>query len=363
MKYPFTISDRAFTVLLYTGIIVLIMWCSFSAHEAHSQSIDSTAIPTGLQPYAAVDGYYSFGTQKPTNGNRLNNYTTHRYNEIAVSLGLIGARYAGTKLRGAIGFHAGTFSEANYTGEPEAYRHIYEAYAGTRFAPRLWLDAGVFLSHIGAEGPLSKDRLTASNSMTAELSPYYESGARLTYTTRNDHWLFSALVLNGWQTIRRTGDNLTGGTQVQYRNIQGLMINSSTFFGNVGDGVRLFHNAYITYNHSNWQLAATYDQGRQRRSDNRYAHWRGVSTIARRRIGKKGYAVGRFEYYRDDQTVVAVLPINAPFRVSGVSLGLDYAPDPQLILRSEFKGYRASSDIFNDGQLDGILTLLVGFSY
>ena len=69
------------------------------------------------------------------------------------------------------------------------------------------ITAGIFTSHIGFESAVSKDCWTLTRSILADNSPYYESGARLTYTSNNNKWLISALALNGWQRIQRPAGN------------------------------------------------------------------------------------------------------------------------------------------------------------
>lgn len=59
-----------------------------------------------------------------------------------------------------------------------------------------WLDAGIYPSHIGLESAVGKDNRTLTRSLAAENSPYYESGARITYVTPNNAWTLCAHVLN-----------------------------------------------------------------------------------------------------------------------------------------------------------------------
>jgi hypothetical protein len=61
----------------------------------------------------------------------------------------------------------------------------------------LWLDAGIFGSHMGFESALSIDNPTLTKSFVAENSPYYWSGAKLTYhigekkgiRSHSEYWL------------------------------------------------------------------------------------------------------------------------------------------------------------------------------
>lgn len=85
-------------------------------------------------------------------------------------------------------------------------KHVYEAYAGFRPFAKAWLDLGIFGSHIGFESAISKDNRTLTRSIMADNSPYYESGARLTYEV-DPKLTLTGLVLNGWQNIRETNQS------------------------------------------------------------------------------------------------------------------------------------------------------------
>ena len=94
----------------------------------------------------------------------------------------------------------------------------------------LWIDAGIFASHIGYESTLNYENWTLTHSIIAHNSPFYESGVKVTYTT--EEWLFSFLVLNGWQVIKENDNNNKGiGTQIQFKPTESVLLNSSTYFG------------------------------------------------------------------------------------------------------------------------------------
>ncbi len=124
---------------------------------------------------------------------------------MALNLGLVHVGYAKQRMRAALGLMAGTYPQANLIAEPELLRNIFEARVGLKLSKRkeLWLDAGVFPSHIGLESAIGIDNWTLTRSVIAENSPYYLSGARLTWTLSKKLEL-AALMMNGWQRIRTT---------------------------------------------------------------------------------------------------------------------------------------------------------------
>ncbi len=132
---------------------------------------------------------------------------------------------------------AGTYAQNNLAGEQELLRHVFEANAGVALDVQgpLWLDAGIFPSHIGFESAVSADNPTLTRSILAENFPYYLAGAKLSCGP-SEKWELTALVLNGWQRIQRVpGSSLPSlgslGTQVTYSPSPATTLNWSTFIG------------------------------------------------------------------------------------------------------------------------------------
>ena len=105
-------------------------------------------------------------------------------------------------------------------------------------------------SHIGFESAVNKDCWTLTRSLLADNSPYFETGAKISYTSSNGKWFLSGLVLNGWQRIQRVDGNnsISFGHQLTYKPANNITLNSSSFIGNdKPDSVkqmRYFHNFY-----------------------------------------------------------------------------------------------------------------------
>jgi len=131
-------------------------------------------------------------------------------------------------------------------------KNILEANAGVKIFKKknLWIDAGVFSSHIGFESAIGKDCWNLTRSILADNSPYFETGAKISYTTDDGKWFISGLLLNGWQRIQRVDGNNTPafGHQLTYKPNAKITLNSSSFIGNdKPDSVRqmrFFHNFY-----------------------------------------------------------------------------------------------------------------------
>ena len=238
-----------------------------------------------------------------------------RHNEFAVNLAFVKAAYASGRVRANVAMAAGTYMNANYAAEPGTFQNVLEANAGYKISRKkdLWFDIGIFPSHIGFEGAVSKDCWTLTRSMAAENSPYFESGGKVTYNTDNKKWLFSIMALNGWQRIRRVDGNslMSFGVQVQYKPSADLLINYSNFIGtDKPDSNRLmryFHNLYSTVNLSaKLSLTAGFDYGLEQASPKSKTmnSWYTPVVILRYKPAEQWAIAARGEYYDDEKGVI-----------------------------------------------------------
>ncbi|KUG07817.1 porin [Solirubrum puertoriconensis] len=319
---------------------------------------DSVARP--VQPltlFGFADAYYGFDFTGSSQERPFFLYSHNRANEFALNNAIVGMRYTNAQVRGAIALHAGTYVEANYAREPQGLRHVYEAYAGFRPLAKVWLDVGIFQSHIGFESALSKDNWTLTRSLMAENSPYYEAGARFSYEPTAT-LTFTALVLNGWQNLRENNRAKALGTQVQWKPNSKLTLNSSTFVGNEQptDSVprrRYFHNAYVSYVVTErLSVALVFDVGAQQRNPRSSGAdlWHTGAGFVRHQLSEKWSATARGEFYRASRGVVirSVAPAagERSVHLGGGSLNLDYAPSEHVLCRVEGRMLHSNGKIF-----------------
>lgn len=309
-----------------------------------------------LSGYAEV--YFAYDFNKPSDHNRPSFlYSHNRHNEFNLNLGFIKAAYGAENVRANLAIGAGTYMNANYAAEPGVLKNLYEANAGIRLSKKnnLWVDAGIFASHIGFESAVSKDCWGLTRSMLAENSPYYESGAKVTYITEDNKWLLSGLVLNGWQRITRTDGNNTPafGTQVTFTPNERVTLNYSTFAGNdkadVVRQMRYFHNLYGIFRFSEkFHLTAGFDFGMEQQStgSNEYNKWYSPVLIARYFLDEKWSVTARGEFYSDRHGVIIASGTENGFQTTGYSLNLDYHLRENAIWRIEGRILQGKDDIF-----------------
>ena len=210
-------------------------------------------ISEGLKISGYLETYYAYDFGNPANHTRPGFvYSHNRTNEINLNLGYVKLAYNTDMIRANLALMVGTYGNANLSAEPGVLKNIYEANVGVKIAKKknVWIDAGIFSSHIGSESAVSKDCWTLTRSILAENSPYFETGLKISSTSDNEKWFFSALLLNGWQRMQRIdGNNMPAfGHQLTYKPNAKVTLNSSSFIGSDSPDstrqMRYFHNFY-----------------------------------------------------------------------------------------------------------------------
>lgn len=321
---------------------------------------DTKPSPLTISGYAEV--YYTYDFNKPLDNNRPGFiYSHNRHNEFNLNLGFLKAAYSTESVRANLAIAAGTYMNANYAAEPGVLKNIYEANAGVKLSKKanLWLDAGIFGSHIGFESAISKDCWTLTRSILADNSPYYEAGAKLTYTSPNNKWMLSAMALNGWQRIRRVDGNslMSWGTQVQFKPNSTTTFNYSTFMGSdKPDSARLmryFYNLYAIFNLSaKLGVTAGFDIGMEQKTTggSDMNTWYAPVVIVKYSLNDKWALAARGEYYEDKQGVIIATGTDNGFKTTGYSLNIDYAPVSTILLRLEGRNLSSKDAIFSKAQ-------------
>lgn len=314
----------------------------------------SLAISGYLEAYYLRDFNNSIGNTRPGFV-----YSHNRTNEVNINLALLKAAYETTNTRANLALGVGTYMNANYSAEPGVLKNIYEANAGVRISKKhnLWIDAGIFSSHLGFESAIGKDNWTVTRSIFADNSPYFETGAKISYTSASGKLFLSGLVLNGWQRIQRVdGSSLPAfGHQLVYKPTDKWTINSGSFIGSdKADSVRqmrYFHNLYAIYQ-MNQKLGITvgFDIGAEQkgRGSSTYNVWYTPVLIARYATTERFSLTARGEYYNDKHGVIVSTGTAQGFQTFGYSLNADYAILPNVLWRTELRNLRNKDAMFLD---------------
>lgn len=309
-----------------------------------------------------VDTYYAYDFGKPSTLDRSfasgAAFTTQpaRHNEFNINLAYVEALLSGDRVRGRLALQAGTSVQSNYSAEPGVgvvsgatlSRHIQEAFAGYQVTPSLWIDGGIFYSHMGLESWASKDNLTYTRSLTAEYSPYYSSGVRAIWAatpklTAHLH------VVNGWQNISETNTDKGVGLRLDFNPSSTVSLSYYNFFnGETGGRQRMFNGAGVKLTPSaQTTLLAQFDAGSlDDAAGGDAANWYGFTVIGKRALTDKVALVGRVERFDDENQVNIATGLGDPFRGNGASIALDMTPNAKFLWRTELRGFSSQESIF-----------------
>ena len=304
-----------------------------------------------------ADVFYTYDFNEPDGSVRQPFFYNHnRHNEFNLNLGLIDFQVTHDKYRANLGFQTGVYANDNYAAEPGRLKTIFEAFVGLSLNKKnnLWIDAGIFPSHLGFESALSIDNPTLTRSLVAENSPYFLSGAKLSYQP-NEKWDLSFTICNGWQRIRRQyGNSLPGfGSQINFKPSDSFTLNWSTYAGSEFPDelrrMRYFNNFYGIFNLSEkFNLIAGFDYGMEQIFTNRndYHEWFSPIVIAQYAFSNKWKTAIRLEYYNDEAGVIIPTGTINGFQTVGTSLNIDYNPYENISLRVEGRYLNSEDRVF-----------------
>jgi hypothetical protein len=337
--------------------------CLLTALQVHAQNgqnnlplLKGFLSPLTISGY--VEAYYGGDFNNPVGNTRPSFlYSFNKNNEAAVNLALLRGSYAASMFRANLALALGTYMKANYALEPGFLGNFYEGNIGIKLSRErnLWLDVGVFPSHIGLESAAGKDNWTLTRSIGADNTPYYESGAKIGYTSADEKWFASALILNGWQHIRPVeGSSLPSfGTQVTYKPSAGITLNSSTFLGTDKPDstrqMRYFHNFYgIVQLNDKFATAVDFDIGIEQGNPHSSAMnvWFSSMAVLKYAPTAKTAVAVRAEYYDDRHGVMVASGTPRGFKTWGFSANFDYRLTGNLVWRVEARTLASKDHIF-----------------
>ena len=348
---PFACNKRS-KIDMKTLFLFLLTVIAFAA-EAQS---DSTKSPFRFSGY--LETYYSYDFGNPLDHNRPGFiYSHNRHNEVSLNLGFIKMAYEKDNVRANLALMTGSYANANLVAEPGVLKNIYEANIGFKVSKTktVWVDAGIFTSHIGFESAIGKDCWSLTRSILADNSPYYESGVKISYNSDNGQLFLSGLFLNGWQRMQRIDGNNTPafGHQLTYKPSSKITLNSSSFVGSdTPDStkrMRYFHNFYGIFQlNEKIGLTLGFDVGTQQKvkGSSDYDTWYSPVAILKYSPSNKINVAFRGEYYSDKNQVIVATGTPNGFQTWGYSVNFDYNIADNLMWRIEGRGLNNKDQSF-----------------
>lgn len=323
-----------------TLLVYLILICTPLFSSAQSGE--------GLRISGYVETYYSYDFNLPDDHVRPDfMYNFKRANEFSVNIALLKASYSNEFTRATVAIMGGNYAQYNLAAEPQWAQMVNEASVGVRLHPKLWLDMGIMPSHIGFESWIGAEGWHLSRSIMAENSPYFLTGARLTYAKSEKTDLILWLT-NGWQRVQRIERNQSIGLgfAINHRPVKELELHYANYFGNEQPQPlrleRFFNNFYAQYQLPKWGFTFGADYGLEEAFAGGINQWYGVTASVRRRVIDKFSIAGRAEYYQDPSGIL----IYEGIKVTGLSCNLDYEMTEQAKARLEIRQFFAEDPVF-----------------
>jgi hypothetical protein len=339
--------------LKYHLLTFLFLIHSFYTTTAQETLSDSLVI----QAYA--EGYVSWVPGNTTLRERpgfIYHYSTQ--NKPALNLAAIRLQYESQRFRTSAALITGTYPKRNLVSEKSWARNIGEAYAGYRLLKKeqLWLDAGVFPSHIGAESYIGKENFAATRALISDNTPYYETGIRVSYRP-SEKWYISMLALNGWQRISAPFNSFGAnwGMQLQYTPTQNFTFNNSSFIGKVQianeEITRIYSNSYAIFKLSKKDLLQIgWDIGFQDRTQTIGVHiWNAFLAQYRHTMRNDKWSILlRAEKIADPHNVLYKDVSGEQFLLNLLSANIDWNADKRMLFRLEWNHQFGKQSLFQD---------------
>lgn len=349
------------------GLLALLGAClgATSALAQRAEGDDESPAPPALRDWlekidvtAFVDVYGALNPNLPPDGESFFpgvGSTAKGANTFGLNLAGVDLALEPAPVGARLQLIVGSASALIHAGEPvgtvfgaEVYAPIYQAYVTLQlpFVEGLVVDAGVYASHIGFESFFSQDNWAYTRGWLAELSPYYQTGVRATYTLPALPALSVQLhVVNGWQNI--VDDNLgkSVGAQLAWRT-ERLSVALNGWAGpeqmGADEGIRWLGDAVLVVSPlDGLSLAGSADLGVERLSTGDVSWW-GAALHARGAPVDGLALAARVEYVDDPFGAISGIPQT----LEEGTLTLELLPNERLVVKLEGRYDVSSAEVF-----------------
>lgn len=327
---------------------------------------DSTALfgGTGIskkpmeEPRLLIGGYVSTYYAYYTDETKINGMVqapavAPRNKEFGLNMALISLKYNSKNVRGNFGLHYGDIPKAIW---PAELNMIQEANAGFRIVRGLWLDAGVFRSHIGVESTQPRENVATSMSLVDNYEPYYFSGAKLTYVL-NSKLALQINAFNSFNTlVDYNQDKLLGFSAVYDPNDKISITYNFVTGDETPDTVslkqrRYYNDLYATMKFNKLSVALEANYGWQENSDLKdtsksAVFYSGVAVLKYQYV-KKSSLYLRGEYLSDANRELTGSLAFGDY-VMGTTLGVEYKPFSNVAFSAESRILQTENAIFKE---------------
>lgn len=337
-------------------------------------NVDDTSNEHKLTIEAYVSTYYSTYTED--NKTDYVKYPTMaaRNNQFGLNMAMFSMNYKSKKLHSTLSLHYGDIAESVW---PQKFNMIQEANVGVELVKNLWLDAGVFRSHIGVESTQPRENITSSMSLVNYFEPYFFSGAKLTYLLGSKLSL-QLNAFNSFSSIIETNKNKLFGASCVYTPNDNLTITYNFITGDdtpdsaLTKHQRYYHNLYATYQKKKWSIAAEANYGIQEYSKRidvntvNTAYMNSALIVCKHQTFKKIAPYARLEWFSDEDEMLSS-GSNMGKYTWGATGGVEYKPLKNIAVSLEARQLNSDKPNFDyngslhNQRLEGIFCIDVWF--
>jgi hypothetical protein len=321
-----------------------------------------------------LDAYYAYDNDKNIFQEQrpLDLISPYR-DQIRLNIAAVSLKYNTEKIRSTFTLHYGDIPDANWKPVTK-HDMIQEANIGFSPYKNLWIDAGYFVTHIGAEG-LPKNNVLSSFSLPVYVEPFIQSGVKIGYDF-NDKFSACLHIINGYNLFEDNNKNKSFGLQLSFTPIEQLKISYNNIIGNemptgVDGKTRVFNN--LIFNIAPCKkidVIASIDLGIQEKSKRTdttaSAYSYGAFVSARYKFNPKFSTTVRGEFYQDiDGILCGSIGTYNWLKGNGVTIGCEYRPIESAYIRAETRYLRLDKELNvfykNNERVEGMLS--IGFEY
>jgi hypothetical protein len=225
----------------------------------------------------------------------------------------------------------------------EVWKHLQQGYLSVLAGKKLQLDAGKFVTPLGAEVIESQDNWNYSRSVLFGFAvPFYHLGVRATVPV-NDKVTLNGYLVNGWNNASEINDNKTVGLGATLKPSSKVTWVGTVMAGKETPGSddtrTLFDTTLTVAPTSRLSLMANVDYGREGDTT-----WKGVAAYAKVQVRPNWALVGRYEYLDDEDGGFMTIGQKA----QTVTVTSDHLVYGGLKLRLEYRGDFTDSPFFED---------------
>lgn len=306
-----------------------------------------------------VDAYYHYYSDS-TGGFSQFATVSPRNNNVGLNMAMLNAKYSSDRFRGQMTLQFGDIASSSWETRGQ-FSFLQNANAGVRLAKNLWLDAGLFNTHIGTELLMPKDNITSTLAIGTWHEPYYHAGAELSY--KFSDVVFAKLIFaNGYGAngFVDNNKNKAVGFLVSITPKDGHSIGVSGIYsdespdGNTENYYRFYQNAYYAYSSDKIKFTIGGDFGAQLNTNLDDPANPAPAFVASGLAALKYYPVsffglyGRGEVFYDKYGILTGTP--AYTMVYGGTFGLEAKPSDNSYIRVEgrYLQNKKGERIYND---------------